>query len=701
MKLVITEKPSVANSIAKVIGATKKKNGYLEGNGYLVSWCVGHLVELAQPQTYDEVYEKWRKEDLPIFPTRWKYQVSTATRKQYQILKDLMEREDVESLVEATDAGREGELIFRLVYHQARCKKPFERLWISSMEDESISKGFENLIPGTEYDKLYQAALCRERADWMVGINATRLFSCLYGQTLNVGRVMTPTLSLVVERSEAINSFRPETFYQLMLSADGIVFRSERIKEKSFVEDLEKKCKECGKVTITQIEKKEKQEKAPELFDLTSLQREANKKLGYTAQQTLDYTQSLYEKKLCSYPRTDSRYVTEDMEQTVNELLIKMQISHGVRATAGKDVRKIVNNKKVTDHHAILPTTQIVKQKLDELPKGEQEILNLLVIRLAESVSSPCIIAETIVKAECGSEIFTAKGKQILDSGWKGVAGTTKSGTGNHSGGGIDEQTVLLMNLAEGKSIAIKETEYKEGKTTPPKMFTEDTLLSAMEKAGAEGTPEEAERKGLGTPATRAGTIEKLVKIGFIERKGDKKTKYLYPSQKGVALIKVIPDVIKSPTMTAEWEQKLLDIEKENFSQEEFMSEIESMLKEIVDTYEAVADAEVMMHPVHEKIGDCPCCGSAVVEKAKGFFCEDKDCKFALWKDNRFFDSLSKKMTKTIAKQLVKDGKAKMKNCKSVKSGKTYDCIVTLVLGEDGRVNYGMEFEKKKEKGER
>lgn len=692
MKLVIAEKPSVAQSIAKVIGADKRRDGYLEGNNYIVSWCVGHLVELAEPQTYDEKYEKWRKDDLPIVPDAWKYQVTASTRKQFGILKDLMNRDDVESLVEATDAGREGELIFRLVYNQAKCKKPFERLWISSMEDQAILEGFSNLKDGIEYDALYQAALCRERADWIVGINATRLFSCLYGQTLNVGRVMTPTLALAVEREAAINAFKPEKFYTVLLMADGITLSSERISEKDKADELAKNCKATGKLKITKVEKKEKQEKAPALFDLTSLQREANKRLGYTAQQTLDYTQSLYEKKLCTYPRTDSRYLTDDMADTVAERLVRIADVLNIHATATVEILKVINGKKVTDHHAIIPTAELAKQNLSELPKGEQEILKLLATRLAEAVSTPCRYAETVVEAECAGQTFKAKGKQIIDAGWKSVAGVKNDDEGQ----GDEGTSAISIDLTEGQQLDFADAKLKEGQTTPPNSFTEDTLLSAMEKAGADETPDEAERKGLGTPATRAGIIEKLVNVGFIERKGDKKTKYLVSTHKGTALITVIPEVIQSPTMTAEWEQKLLEIEKGNFDAAEFMAEIEKMVEELVSTYEIVKDAEVLMHPSYEPVGVCPCCGKSVIEKSKGFFCEDNACKFALWKDNRFFDSLSKKMTKPIAEQLLKTGRVKLKKCRSIKTGKTYDCTVTMNVNENGQPQFGLEFEKRR-----
>lgn len=690
MRLVIAEKPSVGQSLAKVIGATKSGDGYLEGNGFIVSWCVGHLVELAEPQAYDERYEKWRKEDLPIQPDSWKYRVSPATKKQFGILKELMNREDVESLIEATDAGREGELIFRLVYNQAKCRKPFERLWISSMEDEAIREGFENLKPGEDYDDLYEAALCRERADWIVGINATRLFSTIYGQTLNVGRVMTPTLALAVEREATIRAFKPEKFYTVLLMADGISMTSERIPKKEDAVLLEKKCRESGKATVTKLEKKERQEKSPALYDLTTLQRDANKRLGYTAQQTLDYTQSLYEKKLCSYPRTDSRYLTSDMAGTVENLLAKVESVYGIHSTEECSIEKVINGKKVTDHHAIIPTGQITEVDLSELPRGEQAVLKLLCQRLAEGVSANHRFYETVLEAECAGATFRAKGKAVIDPGWKAIAGKQESEEGS------SDASAICIDVSEGEDIVFSETKCKEGQTTPPKSFTEDTLLSAMEKAGVEETPDEAERKGLGTPATRAGIIEKLVSVGFIERKGDKKTKYLIPTHKGESLITVVPESIQSASMTAEWEQKLLEIEKQNFEAEEFMAEIEEMVSTLVETYEPVEGADVLMHPVYEPVGVCPCCGKSVVEKSKGFFCEDNACKFALWKENRFFDSLSKKITKPVAEKLLSNGKAKLKGCKSQKTGKTYDCNVKMSVNEAGYPQFALEFEKKR-----
>lgn len=687
LNLVIAEKPSVAQSIAKVIGATAKRDGYLEGSGYLVSWCVGHLVELAEPEEYDGKYEKWRKEDLPIIPEKWEYQVSPGTKKQYQILKELMKRDDVDCVTNACDAGREGELIFRLVYDKALCKKPIRRLWISSMEDEAIKDGFANLKDGADYEKLYEAALCRERADWIVGINATRLFSTLYGQTLNVGRVMTPTLALAVEREAAIRSFKPESFYTVILNCDGVTLSSERIDDKDKAQLIADECGLIGQVLIVDATKKEKQEKAPALFDLTNLQREANRRLGYTAQQTLDYTQSLYEKKLVSYPRTDSRFLMEDMEDMLPSLIAKVEKIAACEATKEKNIKAVINGKKVTDHHAIIPTASVDKANLEELPTGEREVLKLISIRLLEAVSAPCKYVETVIDADCNGHQFKAKGKQIIDAGWKVIAPSKNRDKDE------EENQTINPNISAGEKIKVLNSECKEGKTSAPKSFTEDTLLSAMEKAGADEIPDEAERKGLGTPATRAGIIEKLVRIGFVERRGDKKTKYLVPTHKGEALITIVPEAIQSASMTADWEQRLIEIEKNTYSSDQFMSEIDELVSNLVDTYEVIPDAEVLMHPVYMPLGKCPHCGSDVIEKSKGFFCSNKECKFALWKENRLFDSLSKRMNKQIAEQLLKNGKAKLKKCRSVKTGKTYDCTVVLSVNDSGQAQFNLEFD--------
>ena len=692
MKLVLAEKPSVAMNLSKVIGANQRGDGYMEGNGYLVSWCVGHLVELSQPEAYDEKYAKWRYDDLPILPEHWQYQVSASTKKQFGILKKLMQRKDVESLICATDAGREGELIFRLVYHQCGCKKPVERLWISSMEDSAIREGFQKLRPGTEYDALYEAALCRERADWIVGINATRLFSCLYGQTLNVGRVMTPTLAMVVMRDAAIRAFKPEPFYSAELKFRDFQAGGERMKEKAEAEKLVAECCQAGSAIITKVEQKEKSEKPPALFDLTSLQREANRQLGFTAQQTLDYTQALYEKKLVTYPRTDSRYLTDDMAPLVPELVSVIQQSFQIQADVPAPVNaaQVINSKKVTDHHAIIPTKTAAGYDISSLPSGEQAILTMLAVRLICAVGTPCLYAETVVEAECAGQKFRTKGKTATDIGWRRYAGKPSEEAEKNAGASE------LPELSEGMTLELARVDLKEGKTSPPKRFTEDLLLSAMESASSDEFPAGVERKGIGTPATRAAIIEKLVQKGFIERRGDKKTKYLCSTDKGNALVTVVPEQIQSPSMTADWEEKLLKIEHGEYDSDAFMGEISSMVSGLVKTYEAVKGANVLMQPECKVIGSCPACGSDVCETANGWFCRDKSCKFALWKENRFFQTLGKQMTEELAKQLVNQGKARLTHCYSKKSGRYYDTTVHVETGEDGAAAFKLEFGGKK-----
>lgn len=709
MILVVSEKPSVAQSIAKVLGATKRCEGYLEGpcrssgpasradrsgaeTGYLVSWCIGHLVEPSEPESYDETYGKWRMEDLPIVPEHWKYQVSPGTKKQFQVLKQLMNRNDVERICCATDAGREGELIFRLVYHQCGCKKPFDRLWISSMEDPAIREGFRNLKSGSDYDKLYQAALCRERADWIVGINATRLFSYLYGQTLNVGRVMTPTLSMVVMRDAAIAAFKPETFYTVQLQAGFATASSKRFKSREEADALAERCRAPGtRVTVTKVEKKEKAEKAPALYDLTSLQRDANRQLGFTAQQTLDYTQSLYEKKLVTYPRTDSRYLTDDMEPKVGGLSAMAAGVMGIHGYQADSVSQAINSKKVSDHHAIIPTEQIESTDLTELPSEEQAVLRLVMGRLLTALGVPYRYEETGVEITCADTVFTAKGRCVLDDGWKDVVGQIAPKKDSEKTKSENTQDVSFPNLREGATLPVISATVKEGQTSVPKYFTEDTLLNAMEHAGSEEMPEEAERKGIGTPATRAGIIEKLVQKGFIERRDDKKKKHLCATAKGTALITVMPEQIQSPSMTAEWEEKLLMIERGQYAPDVFMAEITDMVRGLVETYEVVRDAEVLP-PSRTVVGTCPHCGKEVIERKKGWFCSNRDCRFALWKENAFFASIGKKMTEDIAQKLLSDGKVHLAGCKSKKSGKTYDTTLVMETAEDSRPEFRMEF---------
>ena len=676
-------------SYAKILGVHGRQDGYLEGNGYLVSWCVGHLVELAPPSAYGEQYVKWNIADLPILPEKWQYLVSASTKKQFGILKKLMHRSDVESIVCATDAGREGELIFRLVYEQAGCKKPFSRLWLSSMEDSAVREGFANLKSSTEYDAQYQAALCRERADWMVGINCSRLFSCLYGRPLAVGRVMTPTLAMTVEREAAIAAFVPEKFYTVALElTSGFVASSRRISEKTAAENLLAECRKEMVSTIQKITRKEKAENPPLLYDLTTLQRDANRLLGYSAQQTLNYLQSLYEKKLTTYPRTDSCYITDDDEDMLEELAEELEDFLGfVSEDADDDVprtRRTVNRQKVTDHHAILPTRSMLQADLDALPKGERNILKLIIARTLMAVSKPFRYLETLLTTECAGEEFTANGKEILDEGWKAVERKVLADILSR------KKEFTALPPVEESECGILNAELKEGQTSPPKHFTEDTLLHSMETASAESMPEDAERQGIGTPATRAATIEKLVQKGFLERKGDKKTKVLLPTDKGKALITVMPEEIQSADMTADWETKLLRVERGEMEPETFMTEINDMISSLVNTTEAVKGASALMK--NKVIGVCPNCGKSVVEREKGWFCENRECRFVLWKDNAFFKRLGKRMDAHVADKLLRDGRVRLKDCKSSK-GKTYNATVLLSTEADGRSKFSLEFE--------
>ena len=688
-RLVVSEKPSVAMAYAKVLGATNRKDCYLEGNGFLISWCIGHLVELAPPNIYDEKYVKWSIADLPILPQQWQYLVSASTKKQFGVLKDLMNRPDVDSIVCGTDAGREGELIFRLVYQQAGCKKPFSRLWLSSMEDSAIREGFANLKPSTEYDALYQAALCRERADWMVGINASRLFSCLYGQPLAVGRVMTPVLAMTVVREAAIAAFVPEKFYTVELElTSGCTASSRRISEKDAAENLLAECRKEMISTIQKVTRKEKSENPPLLYDLTNLQRDANRLLGYSAQQTLNYVQCLYEKKLTTYPRTDSCYITDDDEEMLAELADKLEeflgIAENTADSAVPRTRRTVNRDKVTDHHAILPTRSMLQADLDALPTGERNVLKLIIARTLMAVSKPYRYLETMLTTECAGEEFTAKGKKILDEGWKAVERKVLVDILNR------KQELTTLPDVEESECAILDAELKEGQTTPPKHFTEDTLLHSMETASADSMPEGVERQGIGTPATRASTIEKLVQKGFLERKGEKKTKVLLPTDKGKALITVMPEEIQSPEMTADWETKLLRIERGEMEPEEFMTEIKDMISSLVNTTEAVKGANTLMK--NKVIGVCPNCGANVVEREKGWFCENRECHFVLWKDNAFFKRLGKRLDAHVADKLLRDGRVRLKDCRSAK-GKTYNATVLLSTENDGHSKFSLEFE--------
>ena len=678
-RLVIAEKPSVGMSIASVLGAKDRKDGYIEGRDYIVSWGFGHLAELANADTYDEKYAKWRYDDLPIVPANWKYKIPRDKYNQFETLKKLMNRADVSDVINACDAGREGELIFRNIYKMTGCKKPIYRLWISSMEDNAIEQGFRDLKDGKEYDNLFAAARCREWADWLVGINATRLFSVLYHRTLNVGRVVSPTLALLVQREAEIGAFKPEPFYTAELDFGSFTATSEKFKKKSEADAVIPKGNEP--VVVKSVTSKEKTEKAPALYDLTTLQRDANRQLGYTAQQTLDYVQSLYEKKLCTYPRTDSRYLTDDMADGVNAVVA---CSVGICDEAAPPEvlsRQICNSKKVSDHHAIIPTLVAGETDINALPAGEREIIKLIAKQVLRAVSESYRFRETVAVISCGDNTFTAKGKIVENVGWKIY--------------NEKEQTdKVLPELADGDELKVASSEIKEGKTKPPAHFTEDSLLSAMEVAGAKEMPDDAERKGLGTPATRAGIIEKLIATGFVERKKAKKSVNLVPAHTGVSLITVLPEQLQSPLLTAEWEHKLKLVEHGELDADAFMAEISVMVSELVKTYSVIKGAEVLFPSGRDVIGKCPRCGGDVTESKKGFFCETNDCRFGLWRDNKFLTGKKITMTNKMAATLLKDGKIPVKGIFSEKTGKTYDA--TLVMTDDGaKTIYSLDFGKK------
>ena len=681
-QLVIAEKPSVARSIAAVIGADEKQNGYWQGDGYLVSWCIGHLVSFAEAGQYDEKYCKWRYEDLPILPQPWQFIVPDEKKQQFEVLRALLNRPDVDSVTAATDAGREGELIFRLVYQMADCTKPVKRLWISSMEDAAIREGFANLRPDSDYDTLYQSALCRAKADWLVGINATRLFSVLYHKTLTVGRVQTPTLKMLVDRDAKILRFQKEKYYTVGIHSGSLKADSRRISDAETANSLKEKC--TGAVAVcASIRREKKTEQPPKLYDLTTLQREANRLFGFTAKQTLDYAQQLYEKKLLTYPRTDSQYLTEDMGQTaqhlVSDLLGLLPFAQGLALTP--DVSRVLNSKKVSDHHAIIPTAEFAKQGFTGLAESECKLMNLVCSKLLCAMAAPHEYETMTAVFSCAGNEFTTKGKTVLVPGWKEIdqrfRSTLKADT-------EEEVLNVLPELAEGQSFSV--TAYiSEHFTSPPKAYTEDTLLSAMERAGGEDMPEDAERKGLGTPATRAAILEKLVQMGFVQRKG----KQLVPTKDGINLAVVLPESLTSPTLTAEWENRLTEIAKGNADADEFMAEIEAQVRQLVKTYSCIsADKQNLFQSERIIIGKCPRCGENVYEGKKNFYCGNRSCQFVMWKNDHFFEQRKKAFTPKIAAALLKNGKAKVKGLYSEKTGKTYDATVLLADTGGKYVNY-------------
>ena len=696
--LIIAEKPSVAATIAAALGAKEKNDGYIAGNGYLVSWCVGHLVQLAEAAAYGEQYKKWSYDSLPILPQEWQYAVASDKGKQFKILKDLMHRADVSEVVNACDAGREGELIFRFVYDVAGCKKPMRRLWISSMEESAIKAGFASLKDGKEYDPLYSSALCRAKADWIIGINMTRLFSCLYGKTLNVGRVQTPTLKMLVDRDAAITTFKKEKYYHVRLSLSGVEAASAKIHAAEEAGNLKAAC-ETAQAVCTSVTREKKTVAPPKLFDLTSLQREANRIYGYTAKQTLDLAQSLYEKKLLTYPRTDSSYLTDDMGGTAAQIAAllagKLPFMQGADFTP--EISRLLDSKKVSDHHAIIPTMELAKADLAALPESERNILTLAGARLLMACAAPHIFEAVTAVFSCAGQEFTAKGKTVLAEGWKGLERRFMATLKKKADTENDEENALSLDVppfAEGQTFDNPQAAVTEHFTTPPKPHNEASLLSAMERAGNEETDPDAERRGLGTPATRAAIIEKLVKGGFVERKG----KQLIPTKSGIELICVLPEVLTSPQLTADWENNLTQIAKGNADPDSFMTGIETMTRELVSTYPFLSDKEKERFKEEKPvIGKCPRCGADIYEGRKNYYCANKDCAFTMWKNDRFFEERKVTFSPKIAAALLKDGKAKVKKLYSPKTGKTYDGTILLADTGGKYVNYRIAIQRDRE----
>ena len=696
MKLIIAEKPSVAQTIAAALGVKEKKDGYIEGGGYLISWCVGHLVQLAEAAAYGEQYKKWSFESLPILPEEWQYAVDPDKGKQFKTLKELMHRADVSEVVNACDAGREGELIFRFVYEVAGCKKPMRRLWISSMEDGAIKAGFASLKDGQEYDALFASALCRAKADWLIGINATRLFSCLYGKTLNVGRVQTPTLKMLTDRDAAISHFQKEKYYHVRLDLSGAEAASGRISDKAEADALKGAC-EAETAVCVSLTREKKTAAPPKLFDLTSLQREANRIFGYTAKQTLDLAQSLYEKRLLTYPRTDSSFLTDDMGGTAAGIIAllceKLPFMAGADFTP--EVVKVLDSKKVSDHHAIIPTMELAKADLTALPESERNILTLAGARLLMATAEPHVYEAVTAVFSCADHEFTARGKTVIAAGWKNIERLYRATLKKKPDSDDENELVLdVPDFTEGQTFENPAAKVTEHETTPPKPHNEASLLSAMERAGNEDSDPDAERRGLGTPATRAAVIEKLVGGGFVERKG----KQLLPTKDGTNLVCVLPDSLTSPQLTAAWENNLTQIAKGNADPDTFMQGIETMAQELVKTYASVlGEKQELFKTEKTELGKCPRCKSPVYEGKKNYYCSNKECGFTMWKNDRFFEERKTAFTPKIAAALLKSGKATVKKLYSPKTGKTYDGTVLLADTGGKYVNYKVTISKNKQ----
>ena len=694
--LVIAEKPSVAQSYAKNLSAYKREDGYLEGESCIVSWCLGHLAEYAQPEEYDPKYEKWQFDDLPILPETWKLKVSKDKKKQFEVIKTLMNRSDVEYLVNGCDAGREGELIFQRVYVLAGCRKPVKRLWISSMEDAAIQKGFQTMKSEEEYKNLCMAAVCRAQADWLIGMNGTRAYTTRYFKRLVVGRVQTPTLAMLAERQERIEHFQKEAFYKVALTDGKLTVVSENIANEEAADLLAALCNGSTAV-VTQMKKEDKKAFPPRLYDLTSLQREANRYFGYTAKRTLDMLQELYEEKLVTYPRTDSQFVTEDMKDSVEELVEKMPVllpfvDYG---QLGHGIKRVINNAKVSDHHAILPTKEAVEKGIADLPADKKNLMMLICQQLVQATGEEYLYEQTDITVKCQEHDFKARGKIPVQMGFKEVEKAFKQlCVKAEPVEGKEKETSIPAGYEEGMRLfpvkADKTTHY----TSPPKPFNEDTLLAAMETAGNKEFDSETEKKGLGTPATRASIIEKLVSSGYAQRKG----KQILPSTEGKELVKVMPEYLKSAVMTAEWENQLLMMEKGQITDTQFMGEITSLVRKILEVCREIPEEERRrFQTAREVIGKCPVCGCDVFEGKQNFYCSNRQCDFALWKENRFLGSMEKNLDKKMARELLDKACTHVKGLYSKKKDMKFDADLLLTL-EDGKPRFHLEFPKKKKK---
>ena len=694
--LIIAEKPSVAKSLANVIGAYQEKKGYLEGRECVVSWCLGHLAEYAFPESYGEKYAEWNFDDLPIIPSPWKLRVTKDKVQQYTVLKELMCRQDIDYVINACDAGREGELIFRRVYDLSKCKMPVMRLWISSMEDAAIREGFRSMKPGREYDNLAAASVCRAKADWLLGINESRAFTTTYGRRLILGRVQTPTLAMITEREAAIDGFQKEQYYLVHLKKDGLDALSDKFRDKVEAEALANACSGQD-ATVVFVDQEQKTIAPPRLYDLTSLQRDANRHFGMTASQTLEAAQALYESKLITYPRTDSKFLTEDMEETAGVVIrnILEAVPFVAVGMVPESIERLMDNKKVTDHHAIIPTAEIGKCDFDSLPERDRKVLFLIATRLLCAAGKPHKYTVTTAGIECQGKLFGAQNSHSDGISWKSFEEAMKAYCRADAAEDEDKEIETRMpTLHEGDIIPSVETKVTEHWTKPPQHYTEGSLLSAMEHAGSKEMDDDVERKGLGTPATRASMIEKLIAGGYVIRK----KKQLLPTDEGKLLISLVPEYLKSASMTAQWENRLLAMERGQDDPKQFMEDIIAQLMYTLQECKAVPDDvrnkyRVRKEGEKESLGNCPICGKPVYEGSKVYYCSDTDCNFCLWKDNRFLESMKKTMTKDMAVDLLSHGRTYVKGLYSKKRDKCFSADLVMEV-KDGKVNYALEFPK-------